>query len=212
VDGGLSPQDVADEILGMILAGTETSATSATWFLYACAKYPEIQEKVRAEIKAVIGDKVPTYDELESLKYTMSVLLESLRRYCPVQWFTREVANDEVVCGYFIPKGAVVWIAPPLVNWNPNLWENPWEFKPERFTNGDKDMSPCKFASFGAGPRQCIGRFLSYIEVLSFVSVIIRTFKIEFPDEDIVGNFQPGKFQVTRIPALTTLKFTLLKK
>ena len=117
-----------------MLAGHETTSVALAWTLYELAKNPLIQEKVRAEIDAVLreGNEL-TWETVEELKYLENVTKESLRLHPPAHITARTPISDEIVGGYLIPKGTLI-VLPinPLQN-VPQHWSNPDEFQPERF-------------------------------------------------------------------------------
>ena len=117
-----------------MLAGHETTSVALAWTLYELAKNPLIQEKVRAEINAVIreGNEL-TWDIVEELKYLENVAKESLRFQPPVNFTGRVSISDEIVGGHVIPKGTVVMLPINALQHFTQHWSNPDEFEPERF-------------------------------------------------------------------------------
>ena len=117
-----------------MLAGHETTSVALAWTLYQLAKNPLIQEKVRAEINAVIreGNEL-TWDTVEELKYLENVAKESLRLHPPAHFTGRVSISDEIVGGHVIPKGTVIMLPINALQHFTQHWSNPDEFEPERF-------------------------------------------------------------------------------
>ena len=117
-----------------MLAGHETTSAALAWTLYELAKNPLIQEKVRAEINAVLyeGNEL-TWDTVEGLKYLENVTKESLRLHPPANITARTLISDEIVGGYLIPKGTFITLPIYSLHHATQYWSNPEEFEPERF-------------------------------------------------------------------------------
>ena len=117
-----------------MLAGHETTSVALAWTLYELAKNPLVQEKVRAEINAVLlkGNEL-TWDTVEQLKYLENVIKESLRLHPPAYVTNRAPCSDEIVGGYLIPKGTLIVFPINALQRVTQHWSNPDEFEPERF-------------------------------------------------------------------------------
>ena len=128
-----------------MLAGHETTSVALAWTLYELAKNPLVQEKVRAEINAVIreGNEL-TWDTVEELKYLENVTKESLRLHPPAHFTGRVSISDEIVGGHVIPKGTVIILPINALQHFTQHWSNPGEFEPERFDEkGNKFFLGC---------------------------------------------------------------------
>ncbi|MBA0643602.1 hypothetical protein Goklo_027875 [Gossypium klotzschianum] len=111
-------------------------------------KHPHIQDKLFKEIKGVVSDGEVEIkdDDLRKMPYLRAIILENLRRHPPSHFLIpHTVTKDVVLGGFFVPKNSIVIFMVVEMGRNPNLWENPMEFKPERFLiNGDFDISGTK--------------------------------------------------------------------
>ena len=127
-----------------MVAGHETTSVALAWTLYEMAKNPVIQEKVRAEINALLceGNEL-TWDTVEDLKYLENVTKESLRLHPPAHLTGRTPISDEIIGGYLIPKGVDVLLPIDSLQHGTRYWQNPDEFYPERFN--EKGIRFCKF-------------------------------------------------------------------
>lgn len=168
------------------LAGFETSSTTMTFALYEMSVNPEIQDRVREELHRVLKkyDNKICYDSLKELEYMQQVIdgndvenfishylpvyyffLETLRKYPPLPFVTRKCVEDYTIpnTGITIDKGTGVLIPITNIHYDEDIYENPKEFNPERFTKENKQRRhPYAHIPFGEGPRICIGNFYKY--------------------------------------------------
>ncbi|KAK3748430.1 hypothetical protein QZH41_017300 [Actinostola sp. cb2023] len=176
---GFDDEELRAQVFTFMVAGHETTSTSMSWTLYELAKHPEIQDKIRKEIKDVLKDDDDlTWNKLEQLEYLGCVIKESLRLNAPVEVLGRETNQTLVLGGYEIPKGTPVFSAFGSLHLSPDIWENPLEFIPERFMRNDNSpVSPYSFLPFSIGPRTCIGNKFAMIEMKTILLSLMRKFK-----------------------------------
>ena len=120
--------------------GTDTTSTALQWIMANLVKHPHIQAKIFEEINDVIGEGKEEVEEedLDKLPYLKAVILEGLRRHPPGHFvLPYSVTQDITLEGYVIPKKGSINFMVSQMNWNPKLWEDPMEFKPDRFLNGN---------------------------------------------------------------------------
>ena len=162
---GMTDQQLRDEALIMFAAGHETTANALAWAFYELQRHPEVLAKLRTELAEVLGGRAPAASDLPRLVYTRMVIDEVLRLYPPVFITNRQALQDDEVCGYFIPAGAVIGVSPYSVQRDPRFWQEPEVFNPERFGPQTAGERP-RFAyfPFGGGPRQCIGKDFALYE------------------------------------------------
>lgn len=171
---GMSEQQLRDEVTAMLVAGYETTAVTMTWMFYLIAQHPEVEQKLRQEIAAVVGDRAVTFHDLPNLHYANMVILESMRNYAPFWAMTRETVADDEIRGYHIPAKSLIAVSPYVTHKHPKFWVEPDKFDPERF-NEERSSGRHRFAyyPFGAGPRVCIGeRQAMLIIQLTLVTVL----------------------------------------
>jgi len=179
-----SPKELQVETFGFLIAGQETTAKNVLFTIISLCQFPEVQKKVQEEIDRVVGDKIPDWDSEKNLPYLKGVLMESHRYYSIVQALNRTCAEDVLSCGYLIPKSTSVWFCPHVVHRNPNIWENPNEFIPERFI--DKPQYPAhQFCAFGAGSRICIGKNFALNEGIIILAMIYQNFSTKLLGENV---------------------------
>ncbi|MDQ3031576.1 MAG: cytochrome P450 [Myxococcota bacterium] len=183
--GGMSDQQLRDEVLTLILAGHETTANLMSWTGMLLAKNPDWRERVEREARDVLGDRVPTFEDLAKLEVCDRVVCESMRLYPPAWEFEREAIADDVAAGYEIPKGTVVMIAPWTLHRHPKLWDAPLRFDPDRFrperaiTPSGEPRPRYAYLPFGDGPRVCIGKAFAMMEAKLLLAMIARQTRFE---------------------------------
>jgi len=172
----MAETQLRDEVITFLLAGHETTTNLLTWTLYLLSQYPEVEQKVLKEIKDVMANNQPTIENLSKLQYLGQVINESLRLYPPVPILARDVIEDDIVGGYRIPKGGIVFISSYILHHHPNLWKDPESFNPDRFSQ-EGPIHPYSFIPFGAGPRSCIGMNFAVLETKIVLSVLLSRFQ-----------------------------------
>ncbi|XP_031270447.1 cytochrome P450 89A2-like [Pistacia vera] len=178
-----------------LVAGTDTTSTALQWVMANLVKYPRIQEKLFTEIKGVVGDEETEVkeDELQKMPYLKAVILEGLRRHPPAHFLlTHAVSEDTVLNGFFIPKKASVNVMVADIGWDPKVWEDPMEFKPERFLNNEQAFDitgskEIKMMPFGVGRRICPGIGLAMLKLEYFVANLIWWYEWKAVDGDEVN-------------------------
>ena len=183
-----------DDILGHLLTimsgGHETTAGALTWALLACCQYPEMQKRLRDEIKTHIPhDRSPNHVELEKLKYMSHFIKEVLRCYSPIVWIPRAPRAPLTlpsVPDIVIPAGTTILISPTALHYNPTLWGPDADtFNPERHEPNHpsaklypESSDPHAFATFSNGPRICIGKAFAMQEMKSVFTEILRHWEL----------------------------------
>ncbi|KAL7631612.1 UNVERIFIED_CONTAM: hypothetical protein RMT77_018084 [Armadillidium vulgare] len=170
----------------MFSAGSETTSSTFRWTILYLIKYPEIQKKVHDEIdKALPRDRLPSLLDKDQLVYTQAVINEVLR-VNPIAMFGLYHAFDKdiEINGNCIPKDAIVLPSILLCHNDPDYWEDPKSFKPERFitSDGKLDINKEGFLPFSLGRRNCIGESLARMELYFFIVGILQTFEFTAPE------------------------------
>lgn len=176
----MTSQQLRDEVLTMLLAGYETSALTMTWAFYALSQQPELQDRIAAEVRETVGERPLRYEDLQHLKTTENVVIETLRLYPPAWAIGREAKADCRIGDYDVPAGTTVYMSAWAVHRNPDHFQEPLAFRPDRWT-GDLRKSLPRFAyfPFGGGPRICIGNRFAMMEAMLLTATICRRFRIE---------------------------------
>lgn len=185
---GLTPGQIYSIVPELLGAGFETSGTVMAWILLYMATWEEVQRRVHVEIDQVIGhSKPPRYDDRKNMPYVEATLLETLRFRCTLPLAIPHATTRDVdFMGYSIPKDTFIFLNLASTCNDPDVWEDPDVFRPERFLKeGSIDSSKAEmFLSFGAGRRRCLGEFLAKVELfLLFTSILQRCSVHKAPGE-----------------------------
>ncbi len=169
-----------DELVTILLAGHETTASTLTWTWYLLSSHPSVAEAVHDEAVSVLGDRTPTHEDLVRLRFTGMVIQEAMRLYPPVWALTRKSLRPDVVGGYRVPAGADIMISPYTLHRHPAFWDAPGSFRPERFaTPAAVTTHRYAYIPFGAGPRVCVGSHLGIMEATLVAAMVAREFRFE---------------------------------
>lgn len=187
--GKLTILEIAAQAYVFFLAGFETSSTALTYVFYELAqkKNLAIQEKARREIKTVLEkhNGQLTYEALAEMHYLEQIINESLRKYPPAINLIR-MATEDYQFGetkYTIPKGTRVFIPVYGIHHDPDIYEDPEEFIPERFAPDEVKKRPaCSFLPFGDGPRNCIGLRFGVLQAKIGLMMLLKNFKFSTCD------------------------------
>jgi cytochrome P450 len=178
-----------DELVTLLLAGHETTASTMSWGLYLLDQHPHIWDRVHDEAVEVFGRGPLTAESVRGLTYTTMVLRETLRLYPPVWLLPRIAKEADEIGGYRVPAGADVLICPYLLHRHPDHWPDPERFDPERFApdnTGSRDAYA--YLPFGAGPRFCVGNTLGLMEATIVLATVARDLRLKtLPGYEVVA-------------------------
>ncbi len=172
----MSDQLLHDEIVTLLVTGSETNAEALTWTCYLLGRHPHVAAEVRHEIDRVLGGRAPTAADCLNLAYTNMVLAESMRLYPPTWIFVRLARKaDQLPTGAEIPAGAKIYLSQYLTHRHPRFFPDPERFIPERFSDEARKMlPPCAYFPFGAGARLCIGEHIARLESACALASIMQ--------------------------------------
>ncbi|XP_004247901.2 5-OH-xanthotoxin synthase [Solanum lycopersicum] len=187
-------------IMDMLIGGTDTSAAAVVWAMTALISKPNAMKKVQAEIREMVGKKsIVNEDDIRNLPYFKAVIKETFRLYPPGPLLiARETMQNSILEGYEIKAKTIVHVNIWAIARDPEIWENPEEFIPERFLNSDIDLKGQNFEliPFGAGRRGCPAVALGVATVELVLSNLLYAFDWELPcgmnKDDIDTNVLPG--------------------
>ncbi len=177
-----------DEVVTFIVAGHETVASALTWAWHLLGDAPDIADQVGHEAYAVLGDRLPTFDDVPALSQATAVFDEALRLYPPGWLISRKALADDVVDGHTIPAGALVLISPYLVHRHASAGPDVEQFFPDRFRTQSTSPATGVYIPFGAGPRLCIGREMARVEGTLVLSQVLRAVRLSPLPGAIVQN------------------------
>jgi len=174
-DGKMSDKQVRDEVMTIFIAGHETTSNALTWTFYLLSQYSNVEKKLHDEIELVLGNRIPTVDDIPKLQYTEMVLRESMRIFPPVWTMGRRVENDYSVGEYTIPAGSSILMCQYVMHHDPRYYEKPEEFNPDRWTDDFKTRLPrFSYFPFGGGIRGCIGESFAWMEGVLIIATIAQ--------------------------------------
>ncbi|VAI45404.1 unnamed protein product [Triticum turgidum subsp. durum] len=167
-------------------AGTETSADALQWAMSELMRNPRVMQKAQAELRDKLGGK-PTVTEagLADMTYLKLVVKETLRLHPALPLLVPRECNETCkIMGYDVPKGFVVFVNAWAIGRDPKFWDDPEEFKPERFENSTVDLkgTDFEFIPFGAGRRLCPGLAFGLASIEIVLAVLLYHFDWELPD------------------------------
>ncbi len=178
-DQPMSNKELIDEVLTLIVAGHETTASSLTWTWYLISQHPETAAALEAEADRMAFSGPLGLDAAESLSFTHQVLQESLRLYPPGWLITRRALEADELGGFPIAPRTDVFISPYMLHRHPEYWPNAEAFQPERFADADAaEQHRFAYIPFAVGPRHCIGENIAMFEMLAHVHSIVRRFRL----------------------------------
>jgi cytochrome P450 len=179
-DKRVADRRMRDELVTLLLAGHETTASTVGWTLDHVSRHPEVRDRLHEEAVAVYGDRRPAYEDLTKLRYTHMVLQEAMRLNPPVWILPRRALADDEVGGYHVPAGSEVLICPYTLHRHPRYWPEPDRFDPERFDpDVPSDRPRYAHIPFGAGPRFCVGNHLGMMEATFIISSLMRDLRFD---------------------------------
>ncbi|MBD2768905.1 cytochrome P450 [Hymenobacter sp. BT664] len=177
----MTPTQVLDEALILLVAGHETSANALTWLIYLLAHHPEEARAIQAEADATLAGRPPTFDDLPHLGRALYAVQEAMRRYPPAWMIDRLALADDTYNGLLIPKGTLFSLYVHGLHHNEKYWLAPEEFRPARFAPGQgPPRPPFAYVPFGGGPRLCIGMQFALTEMQLVALELLRQFEVEW--------------------------------
>lgn len=164
-----------------LVSGFESTSATLAFALYELARHPEEQSRLHSELMASFADhEALTYEELKVLKRSDAVIKETLRLYPPLVMVTSRTCSRDIplATGHVIPCRAHVVLPTWNVLHDPDLWSDPYSFKPDRFEERLQGIQlDASRVVFGTGPRECIGKRLAELEIKAVLSKLIRKFE-----------------------------------
>lgn len=192
--GGFTDENLVDQMMTFLAAGHETTATAMTWAVHLLCLHPEVQTRLREEVRNGIppideNSTAVTAPDLDRLPFLHAVCNEVLRLVPPVRITLREAARDTTVQGQFVPAGTHIILAPMATNTALALWgDDAGEFRPDRWLNRgarpDAGRVNYAFMTFLHGPRSCIGEKFARAEFAYLLAALVGRFEMELQDKD----------------------------
>jgi len=183
----MSDRELIDEVMTLIVAGHETTASGLNWTWYLLARHPEAEARLHAELDAAPELAAPSLAEVEALGYASQVVNEALRLYPPGWLLSRRTVAADVLGGFAVPPGTNVLLPLYLLHRHPRYWKEPDRFWPERFAPEHEAERPrFDYMPFAAGPRHCIGETFALYEMLVHLYKVARRYRLVYvPDKPL---------------------------
>ncbi|KAM7255069.1 hypothetical protein ACFE04_020310 [Oxalis oulophora] len=182
--GKISDHNVKIVILELFLAGSETTSSTLVWIMAELLRHPDCMKKVKEELDNVVSPNTTVEEsDLDSLPYLQLVVKESLRLHPTTPLLIpRKAIKDTIYMGYHVPKGTQVFLNAWAIGRDPNEWDDPLSFKPERFLNKNIDYKGqhFKLIPFGSGRRICMGLPIAHRVVPLVLASLLHEFEWEF--------------------------------
>jgi len=178
---GMPDRQLLNEIMTLIVAGHETTASTLNWTWYLLSQHPAAEKKLSAELSPSGPSDVPNLSVLPNFPYTRQVIEEAMRLY-PAGWLmTRKALQDDRLGDYLVPAGTEIYIPTYFIQRHPALWRDPDNFDPDRFGPGySQDQHRPAMLPFSAGPRNCIGELFARVEMQIHLMMVASRLRLRY--------------------------------
>ena len=185
-DNSLSLEEIREEVDTFMFEGHDTTAVSLAWTLYLLGLNPHIQTRIQDELDTIFGserERDVTPEDLKHMNYLECVIKESLRMFPSVPLIGRKLTEDMNSDKYLIPKGTTVYLFVERLHFDPQMFPEPLQFKPERFEgNSTSNINAFTYVPFSAGARSCIGKRFALNEEKIILTKIFLNFNLKSLD------------------------------
>ncbi|MBE9047349.1 cytochrome P450 [Pleurocapsales cyanobacterium LEGE 10410] len=175
----LSDEEIRDELMTMLFAGHETTASSLAWSFYWLHRLPEVGHKFQAELDSLPQDA--EFTDLAQLPYLSAVVAETLRLNPVVVFVGRQLKQPFELMGYQLEPGTSLLPSIYLTHQREDIYPEPKKFKPERFI--ERQFSPYEYLPFGGGNRRCLGYAFALFEMKLVLATIMSQVELELLDD-----------------------------
>jgi cytochrome P450 len=188
---------VHTEALTLLITGYESTAAALSWAFSLLSQHPSIYQRLLAEVDTVLAGRQPVYADLAHLPYARMVMRETLRLYAPSHWIQRQARDADEIDGFTIPAGAIVAPMIHLIHHNPNVWDDPPVFAPERFTpEGIAGRHKLAWIPFGVGQRMCPAEMFSIAKGQLILAQVLQRYNVtaaqgRLPQMQVGTNVRP---------------------
>ncbi|GGM33987.1 cytochrome P450 [Longimycelium tulufanense] len=199
---GMSDRQVLDEVITLLIAGTQTSALALSWFFYEIARHPGVERRLHAEVDDVVGPGPEvTFDDVSALTYTHQVANEILRKYSAWLLMRRSTA-DVSLDGIDLPAGSELAFSPYAFHHDPRFFRDPERFDPDRWAPDRVTEVPRDtFLPFGSGMHHCPGHHFAHAEIaITVATVASRHRLVPVPGRTVRPNVTAGMPYPSQLP------------
>jgi cytochrome P450 family 110 len=184
----MSDESIRDELLTMLFAGHETTASSLAWSFYWLHRLPEVGQKCQTELNSLTENA--EFTDIAKLPYLSAVVSETLRLNPVVVFVSRQLRQPFQLMGYQIPAGTSLFPSIYLTHQREDLYPEAKKFKPERFIT--RQFSPYEYLPFGGGNRRCLGYAFALFEMKLVLATIMSQVKLELLDNQPIKSSRRG--------------------
>ncbi len=181
-------EEIQDELMTMLFAGHETTASSLAWSFYWLHRLPEVGQKLQTELKSLPENA--EFTTIAKLPYLSAVVSETLRLNPVVVFVSRQLKQPFELMGYQLEAGTSLFPCIYLTHQREDIYPEPKKFKPERFL--EKQLSPYEFIPFGGGNRRCLGYAFALFEMKLVLTTILSQVELELLDNRPIKSTRRG--------------------
>ena len=174
----MSDVEIQDELMTMLFAGHETTASSLAWSFYWLHRLPEVKGKFQEELDSLAPDT--EFTDVAKLPYLSAIVSETLRLNPVIVFVGRQLKKPMELMGYQFQPGTSLFPSIYLTHQRPDIYPEPKKFKPERFI--EKQFSPYEYLPFGGGHRRCLGYAFALYEMKLVLATIMSQVELELLD------------------------------
>lgn len=182
-----SDQEIIDHMAFLMMAAHDTTTSTLSTLIYALARYPEWQERIRAQARA-FAKPMLEFDDLERATSIELCMKEALRMYPPLPTMPRMTTREVEFGGCRIPANTMVSVSPVHTHYMETLWDEPEQFDPLRFapTREEHKRHPFAWVPFGGGAHMCIGRHFADLQVKAILHQLVLNFRWRVPQDYVL--------------------------
>jgi cytochrome P450 len=174
-------ETTVDNLLTFVVAGHETSANALAWGYYLLALYPDVQQRIREEIRSIRPEGLIHFDDVEQMTLLRAHMDETMRLYPSAAFFARDADEQITIKGITFEKGDALFFPVYSLHRNEALWDAPQAYQPTRFLN--RKYPRGQFIPFGDGPRVCIGAQYAQTEIMVHMASVLRRIEFSLSDQ-----------------------------
>ncbi len=179
----ITHEQIVDHLLALIVAGSQTTASLATWFIYEIGRDKQLAITIRAEAQQILQQSPISFREVSKFPVLRSALYEAERLHSPNILSTREALHDCVFDQFCIPKGWQTAYSPATNHFDTVIFDAPFSFCHDRFLYQRPHF---KLLTFGAGSHACVGKHFAEAQILCLVSAIFSAFAVKMLPNQVI--------------------------
>ncbi|XP_046556360.1 ultra-long-chain fatty acid omega-hydroxylase-like [Haliotis rubra] len=198
---GLTPLEIRNEVDTFLLGGHDTTASGISWTLFTITSKPEFQTRIQKELDTLLDgreSKHITWDDIPKMEYLTRCLKEGMRFHSPAPFISRQLEHPMNIDGKVFPVGTHIAVGIWHVHHNPEVWEDPDVYDPDRFLPENiQKKDSYAYIPFSAGPRNCIGQHFAMNEEKIMLARILHRYKLEVDTRHKVERRNAGVMKST---------------